>query len=203
MGSSAVAALRPVERSRLYEDVGQRLGELVRESKMAPGDQFPPERELSRRLQVSRTSVRQSFVVLQALGGPLQGGGDAAQVRRVAGPCQLGDFAGAQVADGQLLDAAGPDHRAQALDRDLVKPHSKIVRAAWGPTQLVNWPAHGVRGSMVHPPARDRACFRARTVPGTAPAAWPVRPCRRKDSAIVRPTEPAQTANSRRSSPAA
>jgi GntR family transcriptional repressor for pyruvate dehydrogenase complex len=35
---------------------------------MAPGDQFPPERELSRRLRVSRTSVRQSFVVLQALG---------------------------------------------------------------------------------------------------------------------------------------
>jgi hypothetical protein len=30
-----------------------------------------------------------------------------------------------------------------------------------------------------------------------------VRPCRTKDSAIVKPTEPAQTANSRRSSPAA
>ena len=61
-------ALRPVERSRLYEDVGERLGELVRESGMREGDRFPPERELSQRLQVSRTSVRQAFVVLQALG---------------------------------------------------------------------------------------------------------------------------------------
>lgn len=61
-------ALRPVERSRLYEDVGERLGELVRESGMKEGDRFPPERELSQRLQVSRTSVRQAFVVLQALG---------------------------------------------------------------------------------------------------------------------------------------
>jgi len=35
---------------------------------MREGDRFPPERELSQRLQVSRTSVRQAFVVLQALG---------------------------------------------------------------------------------------------------------------------------------------
>lgn len=35
---------------------------------MVPGDQFPTERDLAHRLHVSRTSVRQSFVVLQALG---------------------------------------------------------------------------------------------------------------------------------------
>src|ERR1700722_15197906 len=59
----------PLGRSRrLYEDVGERLGEFVRESSMQPGDQFPAERELAQRLQVSRTTVRQSFVVLQALG---------------------------------------------------------------------------------------------------------------------------------------
>src|SRR3979411_2052241 len=56
----STAALRPLERSRLYEDVGQRLGEFVRESRMEPGDQFPPERDLARQLQVSRTSVRQA-----------------------------------------------------------------------------------------------------------------------------------------------
>lgn len=67
MGAPPTAALRPLERSRLYEDVGERLGEFVRESAMAPGDQFPPERELAQRMKVSRTSVRQAFVVLQAL----------------------------------------------------------------------------------------------------------------------------------------
>lgn len=85
VSSSAVAALRPVERSRLYEDVGERLGELVRESRMGPGDQFPPERELSRLLRVSRTSVRQSFVVLQALGFVDVRHGEGVFLRRTRG----------------------------------------------------------------------------------------------------------------------
>ncbi|HEY1420488.1 MAG TPA: FadR/GntR family transcriptional regulator [Candidatus Dormibacteraeota bacterium] len=85
MSSSAVAALRPVERSRLYEDVAERLGELVHESGMDPGDQFPPERELSRLLRVSRTSVRQSFVVLQALGFVDVRHGEGVFLRRTRG----------------------------------------------------------------------------------------------------------------------
>jgi len=68
MGVTSIAALRPLERSRLYEDLGERLGQLVHESGMAPGDRFPPERELAQRLHVSRTSVRQAMVVLQAQG---------------------------------------------------------------------------------------------------------------------------------------
>ena len=83
MGSAA--ALRPLERSRLYEDVGERLGEFVRESGMAPGDQFPAERDLAHRLQVSRTSVRQSFVVLQALGFVDVRHGEGVFLRRTRG----------------------------------------------------------------------------------------------------------------------
>ena len=79
------AALRPLERSRLYEDVGQRLGEFVRESRMEPGDQFPAERDLARQLQVSRTSVRQSFVVLQALGFVDVRHGEGVFLRRTRG----------------------------------------------------------------------------------------------------------------------
>ena len=85
MGASPVVALRPVERSRIYEDVGLRLGELVRELRMRPGDQFPPERELSRLLKVSRTSVRQSFVVLQALGFIDVRHGEGVFLRRTSG----------------------------------------------------------------------------------------------------------------------
>jgi len=66
--SASSVALRPVVRSRLHEDVSERLGDLVRESGMVPGDKFPAERDLAHSLHVSRTSVRQSFVVLQALG---------------------------------------------------------------------------------------------------------------------------------------
>jgi GntR family transcriptional regulator, transcriptional repressor for pyruvate dehydrogenase complex len=78
-------ALRPLERSRLYEDVGERLGEFVRESSMVPGEQFPAERELARRLRVSRTSVRQSFVVLQALGFVDVRHGEGVFLRRTRG----------------------------------------------------------------------------------------------------------------------
>lgn len=86
MGATSSTALRPLERSRrLYEDVGERLGDFVRESGMAPGDQFPAERELSHRLQVSRTSVRQSFVVLQALGFVDVRHGEGVFLRRTRG----------------------------------------------------------------------------------------------------------------------
>src|SRR5258708_10719539 len=80
------AALRPLERSRrLYEDVGERLGEFVRESSMKPGEQFPSERDLAQKLQVSRTSVRQSFVVLQALGFVDVRHGEGVFLRRTRG----------------------------------------------------------------------------------------------------------------------
>jgi GntR family transcriptional regulator, transcriptional repressor for pyruvate dehydrogenase complex len=86
MGGPSTAALRPLERSRrLYEDVGERLGEFVRESNMKPGDQFPAERELANRLHVSRTSVRQSFVVLQALGFVDVRQGEGVFLRRTRG----------------------------------------------------------------------------------------------------------------------
>ena len=86
MGATSTTALRPLERSRrLYEDVGERLGQFVRESGMAPGDQFPAERELAHQLHVSRTSVRQSFVVLQALGFVDVRQGEGVFLRRTRG----------------------------------------------------------------------------------------------------------------------
>jgi GntR family transcriptional repressor for pyruvate dehydrogenase complex len=85
MGAPPTSALRPLERSRLYEDVGERLGDFVRESGMVPGEQFPPERELSQRMRVSRTSVRQAFVVLQALGFVDVRHGEGVFLRRTRG----------------------------------------------------------------------------------------------------------------------
>jgi GntR family transcriptional regulator, transcriptional repressor for pyruvate dehydrogenase complex len=85
MGVTTIAALRPLERSRLYEDLGERLGQLVRESSMAPGDRFPPERELAQRLRVSRTSIRQAMVVLQAQGFVDVRHGEGIFLRRMRG----------------------------------------------------------------------------------------------------------------------
>jgi GntR family transcriptional repressor for pyruvate dehydrogenase complex len=85
MGAPSTQALRPLERSRLYEDVGERLGAFVREAGMVPGDQFPPERELAQSMQVSRTSIRQSLVVLQALGFVDVRQGEGVFLRRTRG----------------------------------------------------------------------------------------------------------------------
>ena len=85
MGAPPTTALRPLQRSRLYEDVGERLAQFVSESRMTAGDQFPPERDLARQLHVSRTSVRQSFVVLQALGSVDVRHGEGVFLRRTRG----------------------------------------------------------------------------------------------------------------------
>ncbi|MGH3365925.1 MAG: FadR/GntR family transcriptional regulator [Nocardioidaceae bacterium] len=61
-------ALRPVQRSRLYEQLVERLLGLVHELDLKPGDRFPPERELSADLGVSRASIRQALVVLEVQG---------------------------------------------------------------------------------------------------------------------------------------
>ncbi|HEX3630650.1 MAG TPA: FadR/GntR family transcriptional regulator [Candidatus Dormibacteraeota bacterium] len=82
MGLASSSALRPVERSRLYEDLAGRLSEYVREAGMAVGDRFPPERELARLLGVSRTSVRQALVVLQVQGFLEIRHGDGVYLRR-------------------------------------------------------------------------------------------------------------------------
>jgi GntR family transcriptional regulator, transcriptional repressor for pyruvate dehydrogenase complex len=61
-------ALRPMQRSRLYEQLVERLLALVHELDLKPGDRLPAERELASDLGVSRASVRQALVVLEVQG---------------------------------------------------------------------------------------------------------------------------------------
>ncbi|MFI7278103.1 FadR/GntR family transcriptional regulator [Streptomyces sp. NPDC049879] len=61
-------ALRPMARTRLYEQVVERLRSHVADGGLRAGDRLPPERELAQRLGVSRASVRQAIVVLEVQG---------------------------------------------------------------------------------------------------------------------------------------
>jgi GntR family transcriptional repressor for pyruvate dehydrogenase complex len=62
-------ALRPVEaKTRLYEQVLDRLRNHVVEGGLGAGDRLPPERDLATRLGVSRASVKQAIVVLEVQG---------------------------------------------------------------------------------------------------------------------------------------
>src|SRR4051794_11915051 len=60
--------LRPLARSRLYEQVVERLRDYVRTMGLKTGDRLPAERSLAEGLGVSRTSVRQAIVALEAQG---------------------------------------------------------------------------------------------------------------------------------------
>src|SRR6266498_1226344 len=61
-----LVSLRPVARPRLYEQLVERLLALVHELHLAPGNRFPPERELAAALDVSRATARRLPDVIDA-----------------------------------------------------------------------------------------------------------------------------------------
>src|SRR3954463_7576630 len=61
----AFAPVRPLAR---YEHVAERLAAEIRSGAFAPGERLPSERELSRRLEVGRASVREAIAALQVQG---------------------------------------------------------------------------------------------------------------------------------------
>lgn len=61
-------ALRPVTRSRLYEQVLVQLREHAEAAGLRRGDRLPSERELVERLGASRVSIKQAIVVLEVQG---------------------------------------------------------------------------------------------------------------------------------------
>lgn len=66
--SRPAVAMRPMQRSRLYEQIVERLLALIKELELVAGDRLPPERELAASIGVSRASVRQALVVLEVQG---------------------------------------------------------------------------------------------------------------------------------------
>jgi len=69
--------LEPVRRTKVYEEVAERIRRLIVDGRLRPGDKLPPERELAERFAVSRTSVRDAIRVLELTGllEPRQGEG--------------------------------------------------------------------------------------------------------------------------------
>lgn len=61
-------AWEPVQRSRTHELVMSQIEARLLAGQLKPGDQLPSERELSNMLGVSRSSLRESLRVLEALG---------------------------------------------------------------------------------------------------------------------------------------
>lgn len=60
--------LRPVRKTRLYEDVVEQIQQLIRKRKLTPGDRLPSERELAATLGIGRPSVREALRALDTTG---------------------------------------------------------------------------------------------------------------------------------------
>jgi GntR family transcriptional repressor for pyruvate dehydrogenase complex len=60
--------LRPVTRTRLYEQVAEQITSWAAENGLTTGDRLPPERELAARLGVSRATLSQALVALEVIG---------------------------------------------------------------------------------------------------------------------------------------
>ncbi len=60
--------IEAIRRPRLYEVVAKQLQGLITYGRLKAGDRLPPERELVRRFQVSRASVRDAIRALEVMG---------------------------------------------------------------------------------------------------------------------------------------
>jgi GntR family transcriptional repressor for pyruvate dehydrogenase complex len=58
------AVFLPVRPASTFEETVERLGSAIRLGLLTPGSQLPPERELARRLRISRSTLRQALTAL-------------------------------------------------------------------------------------------------------------------------------------------
>lgn len=75
-------ASAPIARQKVYQQVAERLEELMRSGALAEGEFLPPERELMRVFGVGRPAVREAMLSLEKSGVVLLSNGERARVSR-------------------------------------------------------------------------------------------------------------------------
>lgn len=73
---------RPIERRKLYEQVEDRLRDLIVSGQLKPGDCLPSEHELMERFGVGRPAVREALLTLERQGFLRLRSGSPAEVTR-------------------------------------------------------------------------------------------------------------------------
>lgn len=70
-------SFQPIRPKKISEEIVEQIKAMISQGQLKPGDRLPSERELSAMLGVSRPSVRESIMVLEAMGflDSRQGGG--------------------------------------------------------------------------------------------------------------------------------
>ncbi len=61
-------AIHPIARTKAHEEVARQLRDLMQREVLRSGERLPPERDLAKRFQVSRATIRQALSLLQSQG---------------------------------------------------------------------------------------------------------------------------------------
>lgn len=131
--------LQAVEPRRLYRQIADQLRRLVARGPLAPGDRLPAERELARRLGVSRPSLREALIALEVEGllevrvgsgiyvgrGPAAAG--AAEIGGDSGPFEV--IRARWLIEGECA-ALAARHATPAQRRAIRKAHAHLQREA-------------------------------------------------------------------------
>lgn len=67
-GTVTAMPFQAIETQRLYQQVADQVGTLIRRGAFGPGDRLPPERDLAKELHVSRPVVREAMIALELAG---------------------------------------------------------------------------------------------------------------------------------------
>ncbi|WP_299256532.1 FCD domain-containing protein [uncultured Kushneria sp.] len=88
---------------RQYQTIGEQIGQQIDRDGYRPGDRLPTEREYAERFDVSRTVVREAFIMLELAG--------RVEVRKGSGTyvCPPGDHRGPTPAAAQAIPAPAED----------------------------------------------------------------------------------------------
>jgi len=68
IGLGSFRLVRPMKNGLMAEQVVIQVREMIRQGSLKPGDRLPPERELAKRLGISRASLRHGLRALTAIG---------------------------------------------------------------------------------------------------------------------------------------
>ena len=90
--------------SRLYENVIEQIGDLIRSGELKPGDRLPSERSLSEYMNVSRNILREAFRLLEYQGIIRVRAGSGRYVRDIDPKTEIGDDKLKDIARASLAD---------------------------------------------------------------------------------------------------
>lgn len=91
MSSGSPSEIHPVARPRLYEQVAEQITNWIAENQLKPGDRLMPERNLAKKLGVSRATLSQALVALEVIGVVAVRHGDGAVLTDSSGSARVMD----------------------------------------------------------------------------------------------------------------